>query len=81
MSEVGRAEGVLFHPDVGSEQGWGHFRECVAVGRELSSAGVRCGFALPSDLDVAHSDAASEAFEVTPFRWGEVLLTLDFLPG
>jgi len=64
VSEVGRAEGVLFHPDVGSEQGWGHFRECVAVGRELSSAGVRCGFALPSDLDVAHSDAASEAFEV-----------------
>ena len=55
---------VLFHADVGREEGWGHFSECLSVAAALRERGVRCGFVIPAQVEVAGEKAEEEGYRI-----------------
>ena len=55
---------VLFHADVGREEGWGHFSECLSVAAGLRDRGVRCGFVIPAGVEAAGEKAEEEGYRI-----------------
>lgn len=66
-----RARRVIFHVDVGPEEGWGHLREALAVAEVLSSRGVASGFVLPTEAEEAREVVVSSGHSSIGFLRSE----------
>ncbi len=53
---------ILLHADVGQQEGWGHFRECLAVARALERRGIKAGFLIPSESQAAQGCVEQQGY-------------------
>lgn len=59
-----KTERIIFHVDVGRNEGLGHLTECLSVAAVLKQKGVSSGFLLPLGSDEAHQSVVEHGYSV-----------------
>ncbi len=73
---------ILLHADVGQKEGWGHFRECLAVARALEGRGIKIGFLIPSESHAAQKYVEEQGYPVNTLpalSWQNSKVSKEFL--
>ncbi len=73
---------ILLHADVGQKEGWGHFRECLAVARALERRGIRIGFLIPSESQAAQEHVGQQGYPLytlPALSWQNSKVSEEFL--